>query len=185
MITIAGKDMAKFQRALGHIKGGVGKAVSAAMNRAIRSGRTELGRHTRAAWAIKQKQLYATLKINNASPGNLAASIESRHSGMLKLHEFTKPKGVRKNPATLRATVRVTGGGGLGRAFVAQMKSGHIGLFARTTEKRHPIQELKTVSAPIMISQADVGEPTEKAIVLAYQKRSDHEIGRLLRSANQ
>jgi hypothetical protein len=188
MITIATKDLQKFQRAIGHIKGAVPKALSAAMNRAIRSGRTELSKHTRAAWTLKQKDLYATLTIKNASAGNLAASIESKHSGMLKLYQFNvRPKGVqrRRDKRTLHATVRTGGGGTLGRAFIAQMKSGHVGAFARKTNKRNPLKELHTISAPIMISQPEVGEPTHKAIVETYQKRSDHEIGRVLAAANK
>jgi hypothetical protein len=184
MITIDAKELRKFDKALGHIKGGTPKAVSAAMNRAIRSGRTELGKHTRAAFTIKQKDLYATLKFNNANPGNLNASIESRHSGMLPLYDFNvRPKSRRKKPTLLSANVRTGGGGTLGRAFVATMASGHTGVFARTGAKRHPIKELKTISAPIMVSQPDVGTPTRDAIAKAYEKRADHEINRLLREA--
>src|SRR5260221_12705045 len=94
MITISSRDLEKFQRVIGHIKGAVPKAVSAAMNRAIHRGRPELSKATRAALTIRQKDLFSPLSVKTASPGNLNASLQRRHPGMLPLCDFNaRPNG--------------------------------------------------------------------------------------------
>lgn len=204
-MVIDAKQLAKAQKTLGRIHKGAPKALSLAMNRTVKAGRTEISKQTRAVYTIKQKDLYGTLKVNYSSAGNMRAEIRSKHSGMLSLYDFkVTPKGINSG-RTLNASVKVGGGGTLGRAFVAQMKSGHVGVFARVPRKRTffqrvvsfvrgrgpdprrsgrlPIRELPTISAPIMISQSNVAEPAMERMQEVFSKRLDHEMGRLLTNA--
>lgn len=117
--------------------------------------------------------------FKNAGGGAMEAGIESRFSGMLPLAQFNiRPRARRKKRMALTANVRTGGGGTLGRAFWGAGK-----VLARRGPGRYPLSELKTISAPIMVSQPDVSEPATKAIAEAYEKRADHEIGRLLAEA--
>src|SRR5260221_12777289 len=109
MITISSRDLEKFQRVIGHIKGAVPKAVSAALNRALHRGRTELSKATRAAFTIRQKDLFSTLSVKSACPANLNASLVSRHPGMWPLYDFNvRPKGLerRREQGVLASPVR-------------------------------------------------------------------------------
>jgi Prophage minor tail protein Z (GPZ) len=182
-MVIDSKSLAKAQKTLGRISKGAPKALSLAMNRTVRAGRTEVSKQTRAVYSIKQKDLYSTLSVNFASAGSMRAEIRSKHSGMLPLFDFkVSPKRINSG-RMLTASVRVGGGGSLGRAFIGQMKSGHVGVFARRGSKRLPIVEDRTISAPIMISQAHVAEPAMERMQEVFSKRLDHEIGRLLAAA--
>jgi hypothetical protein len=183
MIVIDTRELARVRRRLGKVKGGANKALSQAINRTVRSGRTELSRGVRAVYLIKQKDLYSTLKIRNASPGNLGAEIRSTYSGMLKLYDFKVSPKTPNSGQRVHAQVRVGGGGSISDGFIGQMASGHIGVFRRSGPSRLPVQELRTISAPIMISQADVSEPVGQKMDETFKKRIDHEISRLLAGA--
>jgi hypothetical protein len=184
MIVIDAKALQKHTRALATIEKGVPRALSAAMNRTVRQGRTEVSRQTRAIYLITQAKLYATLTIKNAGAGDLSAEIRSRHSGMLPLYDFkVSPKrpGGRRRP--VHASVKKSGGGTLGRAFIADM-GGHTGVFARTTSSRLPVRELRTISAPIMVGQPEVAEPAIETMQEVFARRMDHEASRLLASGH-
>ena len=192
MITVEAGDLHKTAKALAHIKGATPKALALAMNRAIKKGRTELSKETRKIYTIKQKDLYSTLTLQNASGGSLGAEIRSRYSGMLKLYDFkVAPRGVqRRGRRPVTATVRVGGGGTMAGGFVARMPTGHLGVFIRSSGSRMPskpwkesINELHTISAPIMVSQPEVEGPTQEAIQAEFSKRLDHEIKRVLKGA--
>jgi hypothetical protein len=183
MIVINTHELARVRRKLDKVKGGANKALARAMNRTVRAGRTELSRGVRAVYLIKQKDLYSTLKIRNASPGNLSAEIRSSYTGMLKLFDFKVSPRNPSRKATVHAQVRVDGGGSISSGFIGQMASGHIGVFMRRGSNRLPIRELRTISAPIMISQADVSEPVGRKMDETFKKRIDHEVSRLLQEA--
>jgi hypothetical protein len=182
-MVIDSKSLAKAHKTLSRIQGGAPKALSAAMNRTVRAGRTEVSKQTRAAYTIKQKDLYSTLSVNFASAGNMRAEIRSRFSGMLPLFDFKVTPRRINSGRVLTASVKVGGGGSLGRAFIGQMKSGHVGVFARRGPSRLAIVEARTISAPIMISQAHVVEPAIERMQEVFSKRLDHEMGRLLANA--
>jgi hypothetical protein len=147
----------------------------------MKAGRTEIGRQTREVYLIKQKDLYSTLSMKLSG---MTGEIRSRYSGMLPLWDFKvspRRSGGRRRP--VHATVKKGGGGTLGRAFVGGMASGHVGVFARTGSSRLPVRELRTISAPIMMSQAEVAEPAMEKMAEVFDRRMDHEANRLLASA--
>ena len=179
-VAIDAKALKRHARRLDKIKGGAPKAMSLALNRTVRSGKTEVSKQARAIYLIKKRDLDATISTRTAG---MRAEVRSKHVGMLPLYDFqVKPKRAFSG-RLLHEAVKKGGGGTLGRAFVGQMKSGHAGVFARATDKRLPIRELWAISAPIMISQEPVAEPAMEKMNEVFQKRMDHEIGRLLASA--
>jgi hypothetical protein len=178
-VVIDTKALKRHARRLDKIKGGAPKAITSALARTMRSGRTEVTRQTRNIYLIKARDVQGSLTTRLAG---MQGEIRSKHSGMLPLIDFqVRPKKLYSG-RLLHATVKKGGGGTLGRAFVGAM-GGHIGVFARSTGKRLPVRELKAISAPIMISQEPVAEPAMEKMNEVFQKRIDHEIGRLLKSA--
>ena len=173
-IQVIATQLARLTKAIGHIKDGVPKAVRPAVWRALELGRTEIKREVRKAYVVKAGLINVRLQMEGM---NGTASVE--HPGMLKLYDMKlNPKGVqtRKQKKPVFAQVKVGGGGTMPGAFVAQMQSGHVGVFIRQAGAgRNPINELHTISPPIMASQPAVGP--------AVNKRMDHELRRVLASA--
>jgi hypothetical protein len=175
-VSIDTKGLEKYRKALAQIETGAGPAIARAMNRAVKSGLTAVSKGVREKFLIGKGALDSTFTQKYASGGDLRAEIRSKHPGMLRISEFrVRPKSRPKRARALTATVRKGGGGSLGRAFWAKGR-----IFARKTESAYPLEELFAISAPIMISQSDVGEPAHDRIVEIFDKRVDYEMGRLM-----
>ena len=70
------------------------------------------------------------------------------------------------------------------RAFVAQMKSGHIGIFERTGGKTPTgdaeIRELMGSSVPQMLGNEEVLESLAEKTMAKMDERLEHEVNRIL-----
>jgi hypothetical protein len=183
-ITIDPRELAKLERAIGHIKGAVPKAISAAINRTLDRGRTTLRREIRKQYLIKQKDI--PVKVRRASVSHLGGEVRT-DSGMLELAKFKiTPKGVQKraHKKPIRAQVKKTSGGKLIKhGFVAQMPSGFVGPFLRKGGTRLPLKKLLTIGAPIMATQPGVGPAVNKAMGEAFARNVDSQIDRFLKAA--
>jgi hypothetical protein len=182
-ITISSAQIAKLTRALGHIKNGVPKALSPAINRALNTGRTVIKREIRKSYVIKAKDI--PIKVVGATRSTLGGAIIIQQ-GMLDLNKFpVRPmfpvRGKGRKPVW--AQVRKGGGGTMPGAFVSAVPSGYVGPFIRKGSSRLPIQKLVTIGAPIMASQPSVGPAANKAMGDTLDKRLDHEMKRVLASA--
>jgi hypothetical protein len=179
-ITIHSSQLAKLQRTLGDIKNGVPKALAPAINRALASGKTVVKREIRKEYAIKAKDIPAT--VYRASYNRLSGQIRI-DQGMLHLDKFkVRPTGVaRKNKRGIFALVKRGGGGWIKSAF--NIPSG--GPYARIGPERHPIFKLATISAAIMATQPAVGPEVNKKMGDTLAKRIDHEMNRVLASAGR
>jgi hypothetical protein len=146
------------------------------MNRGVKSGLTAVSKGVREKFLISKGHLDSTFTQKFASAGDLRGEIRSKHTGMLPLADFrVRPKTRPKRARALTATVRKGGGGTLGRAFWGKGM-----VLARSTDSAYPLVGLFAISAPIMVSQADVGEPAHDRIVEIFDKRLDHEMSRLM-----
>ena len=119
------------------------KAMVRAMNRAIESGRTAMVREIARDTRLKSKVVRDAITLKKATITQPAASI-SAPLKRLPLAAF----GARQ---VGRGVSVDTGPGGGGRhvvrgAFLAEMGSGHRGVFVRAGKKRLPIRELPGVS---------------------------------------
>lgn len=180
-ITIDPSQVRKLERALSHIQGAVPKALPAAINRTLNSGRTTVRREIRKQYLIKQKDI--PVRMQRASAARLSGEVRL-DQGMIDLSKFkVTPRGVqkRKHKRPVRAQVRVGSGGRLIKGgFVAQMPSGYVGPFVRKGNERFPIKKLMTIGAPIMASQPSVGPAVQKAMGDALAKNIDSQISRFM-----
>ena len=77
----------------------------------------------------------------------------------------------------MRSSARTT----LNHAFVAQMASGHIGVFERYIPKKRKIHELLAPATPQMMSANEgLRERMGEKFVETFNKRLDHEVTRIL-----
>jgi len=183
-ITIDPKQLAKLTKAVDHIKNGVPRALTPAINRALASGKTVVKREIRKEYLIKAKDI--PIALHKASYGKMRGEIVIK-DGMMPLGNFkVSPKGVqkRKNKQIIKAQVkRSASGGPLPHAFNLSLGN-YTGPFMRYHGVgRLPIHRLLTISAPIMASQPTVGPAVNKVMGDTLAKRIDHEIVRLLEKA--
>lgn len=169
----------------------VDKAAKAAINKALSKGRTEVSTQIRKKWNIKKKDLDKKLTIKKANGTYLSGSFLARSRPISTTYygakQFT-PHGV-ANRAGKKTRKRKTGKSGVftqilrngkkthqPHAFIAKMKSGHIGVFERVNKKRLKIREYNTITIASMFGQKEVYEPALKKI----EQTMDTEFPRLI-----
>ena len=181
-LTLDSKGMAAIERKLSVVHKDAPKAISRAINRAIKAGATDVSKNVRAQFLIPKGKLDATFHFKNSTPGDLHGAIDSIYGGMLPASDFKlTPKSPNpRRPRPVRLTVKKGGGGTISRAFIAQMQSGHTNAFRREGTARLPIKALYTISAPIMVGVAEVAEPAMDRMQEIFDRRLDHEMDRLL-----
>jgi len=168
----------------------VNKATASAMNRSVSSGRTKASAIIRAEYRIKKRDLDKNMGTSKAGAKHLKATLYA-HGSPLALGNFGFTK-VKKG-----VKVRVKGKATLiPGAFVATMKSGHKGVFARgrytstgfefrkkrVSKKGNdlPITRLNTLSQGAMLRQPKVIKPVMRRVNDMLEKRIKHELYRLI-----
>lgn len=121
------------------------KAAIRAANRTVKSVRSRIMKHLGKALGLKRKDLTVKLLYRNASRGNDFARLTILETKGPPLYLFAPKRtkvqtsrGERLGVTALQDGKRELVRGG----FVAEMKSGHVGIFARKGEGRLPIREL-------------------------------------------
>ena len=175
----------EIRRALSHIPGGAEKAIMRGLNRAIEGARAEAIRDIRNRYTVHPNILKGAMRIIKASPGHLIATLIARGAGIpiskFKMSHVRVPrqKGI---PVALRAKISTEIVSGASKewshAFLARMKSGHLGLWTRskdlkTARGRALITEKFSLGVPQMIGTSAI--LTE--VVNAAGHRLDKEIG--------
>lgn len=148
-----------------------------ALQRAINSTITQVSKmvakEAKEKYIIKQPEVKKTLKLKKATRRDLTGIVSSSDNKKTRLYGFkVTPKEIITDPAKkpevylARAKKRVADkemGGSYDRskAFVAKMKSGHIGIFERmkgtkTKGGKEKMAELYGMSIPSMIKSQDV-----------------------------
>lgn len=122
----------------------VGKALVRAMNRGIGAGRTLMVSRIAKDTGLKSKDVRAALPMTEATLNRplarLAASLKR-----IPLYKFGARGPMPSRGRGRGVSYKLPGSGGRQRvedAFIAQMPSGHVGVFKRRRPARLPIQEL-------------------------------------------
>jgi len=182
MMTIDAQTMKKLERAVGHIKNGVPRVLAPAINRALSSGRTVVKKEIRKEYIIKAKDI--PISLHRANYTTLGGELLIKDS-MLELNKFRYlPKFARRGRMRreLFAQVKVGRGGTISRGFVTNSGAGP---YVRRGDARLPIKKLLAIGAPIMASQPAVGPVANKRMGDVLAKRLDHEIKRVLSTAER
>ncbi len=146
------------------------RAIVRAINRSADSGRTIMTQSISRDTGIASKTVRREIVINRATPGSLVAQIFVEGI-RLPLIAF-QARGQEPSRGRGRGvSYRLPGGRGRNaNAFIATMKSGHRGVFKRTTKGRLPITELHGPSLPYVfrkylpVGQARAKEALHKNI---------------------
>lgn len=184
MIGITSEQAARVESILNGIQGGPEKAFFNVINRALDTVRVETGRQIRTVYTIAQKDLRAesNIRMKKASAGDLVGEI-AFSSGVIPLYRFnvtpkqpTPTQRTKVKAAVLKSSSQEE----FEHAFIARMKSGHVGMFERETRSRIPIREFPGPSIKAMVENTVVIEKVEKAANETIEKRIQQEISRIL-----
>lgn len=181
MIEITSETIERVETLLSGIPKGAERAFSNSINRGLSRVKTTAMKRVKEVYAVQSSALTAatTTRISKASTGNLAGYVS--FSGFkLPLYKFNVTP---KKPGTgkqVTASVMKNGGTTFEDAFVAEMKSGHMGVFERSGRKRLPVEEIMGLSAAQMVGNAAVIEELEKEAQKVVDERLSHEIDRIL-----
>ena len=181
MIEITAEAVERVGAILAGVPNGAERALSNAINRGISRVKTGAIRRVKEIYTVQSGAFNEATKIrvNKASTGNLVGFV-SFAGYKIPLYKFkvtpTAP-GVKKQ---VRAAVMKGGGTPFEDAFIAQMRSGHIGVFERETRKRFPIEKKMGLSAAQMVGNEKVIETLEEEAQQLVNQRLEHEINRLL-----
>ena len=181
MIEITAEAVERVGAILAGVPNGAERALSNAINRGISRVKTGAIRRVKEIYTVQSGAFNEAtrIRVNKASTGNLVGFV-SFAGYKIPLYKFkvtpTAP-GVKKQ---VRAAVMKGGGTPFEDAFIAQMRSGHIGVFERETRKRCPIEEKMGLSAAQMVGNEKVIETLEEEAQQLVNQRLEHEINRLL-----
>lgn len=168
-------------------------AVCKSLNRAANGMRTDAAKEARTIYNVKASAVKKAAEFRKASFGKPEATVNftGKYIPLIAFSPYpSRPKVYAKAGMTVKVKAtrkRVRG------AFVAQMKSGHIGVFKRKKgdygRNKKPylqrIKELRSVSIPQMISNHKVSSQLQSKAVLRFNKNLDHEMNYLIQKGGK
>lgn len=181
MIEITSEAIERAETLLAGIPKGAERAFSNAINRAVTYSKTKAFKEVRKVYAVKQNDLNSAtaIRIQNANTGDIAGFV--LFSGVkLPLYKFNVSQNAPKKSKSIRAGLMKGSQTEFKHAFIAQMNSGHIGIFERTTSKRLPIEEIMGLSGAQMVQNEVIIDQLSEEAQEKVNERVMHEIDRIL-----
>jgi len=182
-------------------------AANRAMNRAATSGKNEASKIIRSEYNIKPSRLNSFLRLTVRARGySMEAVISGRGLGIALAYFDARQQGYKllgegagkiRTTALLRTgrkrgdvTVRVkrTSGRRVGgpkygnKPFLAQMKSGHIGVFVRQEKARKPIEQLLGPGVGGLFGSNKIMQAVKQKILAIWEKEFNRQLDYYLKS---
>lgn len=181
MIEITSEAIERAETLLAGIPKGAERAFSNAINRAITHSKTKAFQEVRKVYAVKQSDLRAetATRVQKASTGNVAGYVS--FSGVkLPLYKFNVSQKAPKKSKNIKAGLLKGSWTAFEHAFIAQMDSGHIGIFEREGTKRLPISQIMGLSGAQMVQNEVIIDELSEEAQDKVNERLTHEIERIL-----
>lgn len=207
-IEEVGKSLDRAEKLLAGIPGGVEKAAKSAMSRTMSHLRTNSAREIRKVYAISTAALRSEENVTSKYTYHPGAGVSGsiRFSGTkIPLYRYdgaspaqpTQDKSqvvnafiqghwrqVHPGIHALGHQKKGTSPEIFGRAFVARMGSGHVGIFERTggmtSTGSDEIKEIMGSSVPQMLGNSEVQQALVDGAMQVFDDRVDHEITAIL-----
>lgn len=171
-------ELNQLKRELAGVKNGVPRAMSAAVNRSLTTGRTLISKSVRDVATIKAGDVKDAMKIKRASVANPKGSIRIDHKP-ISLSKFTISQ---KKPGVSARVWKGSGRTLYKHAFIATMRSGHKGVFRRVGRNRLPIKEIYGPTPEgLLRKRPALLESIKAAIGDAFRKNLESQVNRLLK----
>lgn len=154
----------------------IDRATVTALNRTITTVQSEANRKIRERYNLKAAAVKKQMRVGRASQSRLFAELVVSGRN-IPLYEFAARqvgKGVTVRVTKTRKLVRT--------AFIARMKSGRVGVFARAGKSRLPIEELFSISLPRAFTQKQILDAVRKKAAerfpIEFERAARHGGGR-------
>lgn len=174
----------------------VERAAASALKKVAQQARTEASSTIRERFNIKKADVDKKIEVKQVNRNSLTATLLITGRGISLTYFGAKerrgpkvisrkgikilkrqPKGTQGVQVTIMKDGKVTT---LPHAFIATMKSGHIGVFIRKGKGRTPIIEKALVSIPTLFQQKTVMERVERRIneqwPKVFQQEMNHQL---------
>lgn len=177
-IKIDDKELKRTVSKLSRFPKEIPKATSAALNRTITFVTKKVKKEVTNEYSIKSGEVAATFKIRKANSSNLSASINSKGRVLTLSHFPANLKAGWNKKSNVKVKVKRTGYKQVNsepKPFVASL-GGNLQIVRRKTSKNYPIEVLKTLSIPQMISNAKINENISREASERLQERIKHEV---------
>lgn len=181
MIEITSDTIERVETLLAGVPKGAERAFSNAINRGLSHTKTQAFKQVKAVYAVKQSALNgATVtRLQKANTGTLEGYIS--FSGVkLPLYQFNVSPKARKKSQHVKAGLLKGSWTVFEDAFIAQMNSGHIGIFEREGSARLPISQFMGLSGAQMVGNDEIVEKVTQSAQEKINERVKHEIDRIL-----
>ena len=150
-----------------------------------------MGKEVPQRYYVSSGTVRGTIRTVNASKSSLSGAVVSRGSPIaLSKFKVSPNRGVKRtkkgfSPGVYSAGVEKSGGmkplSGDPKAFIADMKSGHRGVWNRVSNKRFPIKQLYGPSVPQMAKNEEIMVKINKEAGETLEKRINAEVNNILR----
>lgn len=160
---------------------GTQKSTAKAINKALPKIKKAIVDRVNEDYLITKANINKTIKVDKAGT-TLSAFIRSK-GGPIALTKFrvTPKRPPKRKGRTVVAQVMRSGGGAIPNAFIARMRSGHIGAMYRKGADRYPIGQFHGPSVPSMLGSAKisafVGDKAEQELQKQMELALDALIG--------
>lgn len=177
----------EIEKMLGGMEKKASNVLYNVVNRVASNVRKNISKEVLKKYGIKSADVKETITTKRPSKANPTSLITSSGS-TIPLYKFrAKPKDIistkgikiKKRPKVKAKVLKTSSLKTIKNAFLAQMSSGHIGLFRRIKESRK-IKELHGPSVPQMVANDEVSKSIFAEAEVTYNKRLNHEINRIL-----
>ena len=187
MIEVDARGIEQAQELLKDIPGATKKAVSTALRKSLRNAKKEAVKKVRERYTIRKAGYVSRtikMKVENMT-GILSSKGPVNDLSYFKTNPKTVPKRRPPKGKYLYSQVVKGQGGTIAHAFLARMKSGHVGVFQRAghgaSNASLPISKLAGPSTPQMLDSPSVTEFIAKKMLERMDKNLEHEIDAFLK----
>lgn len=154
------------------------KGTASALNKVAASTKTAASEAIRQIYNIKKSDVDRGIgKLSKARADNLRASIHVRGPRLPLIYFAAR----QLKPGVSVNVKRASGRKLIPHAFIADMKSGHRGVYERRGKKRLPIREFFGPSIPQLFKGADVYKVMEAHATAKFNDTLIHEITHFMR----
>jgi len=179
------ESLNRIQLILSGVPKGAEKALGSVISRAQSTVRTTAVKEITKVYSITQRDVKAesNIRLRTITEDGGVIGTVSFSGFKIPLYRFNvtpKTPTPRRNQHVKAAQIIGNPQVRFNNAFIAKMKSGHIGMFERDGRKRTPISEFAGSSVAQMAGNAAVLDKVEAAALETIEKRTEHEITRIL-----
>jgi len=159
----------------------INKAIGRAAKRAANAARTETVKQLSSEYTLPVSEMRGTLSTRNLMGGDIGAAMQiSSNPFALPKFEGVTPKEPVKKPV-LAQVKKGSSKLELARSFAAKMKSGHVGIYERDTDKSLPLgQHFGPATTGMFKANEKVNEAVLEKAGETLNKRVIHELERLM-----